>query len=336
MTDSSLYSTIIKKKNSDIFCNNCGKTGHQFKSCIDSITSIGLINIHIDDHYNIPRELIEDIYDSIVDDENNTNRTGIRYNDKFDASIFNAFKDSICFTMVRRKYTLGYIEFIRGRYKINNIDGLIYLFEQMTKDEIDMIGDANDFDDLWNDLWIEKDVSASFVNEHKISKEKFNKLKYINHTSEYFNLAFYLDNVTPSWEFPEWGFPKGRRNGIETNLDCGIREFIEETGVKPSDFVVAKKLQPIEEEFIGTNGIKYKHIYFLSVSKNKIDLLVDKENKHQFSEIGDIGSFDYTVANGIIRPYHTSKKAVLSQCYTYVINKLIEAINNPSKTKFEE
>jgi hypothetical protein len=32
---------IRKKK---LFCNNCGKYGHNFPSCKDPITSIGIIN----------------------------------------------------------------------------------------------------------------------------------------------------------------------------------------------------------------------------------------------------------------------------------------------------
>jgi len=105
--------------------------------------------------------------------------------------------------------------------------------------------------------------------------------------------------------------------------------------MKRDDFIVAESLTPIEEEFIGTNGVKYKHIYYIAVDKKSAPLSINKKNKHQISEIGDIGSFDYNTASGLIRPYHTTRKIVLSNCYMYVINKLIEAINNPEKIKFE-
>jgi len=188
MTDLSLYSTIIKKKNSESFCSNCGNHGHIYKACPDPIISIGIICVNIKNQHSIPFELLNDAYTSIINDTGKIKSNGIRYKDRIDATIYNAFKDSISFTLIRRKYTLGYIEFIRGRYKINNIDGLIYLFEQMTRDEINMIREAKGFDVLWNDLWVEKDVSTAFINEYKMSKEKFNKLKNIKSGAEYFNL----------------------------------------------------------------------------------------------------------------------------------------------------
>ena len=36
------------------------------------------------------------------------------------------------------------------------------------------------------------------------------------------------------YESPEWGFPKGRRNMHESDLDCAKREFEEETGIDES------------------------------------------------------------------------------------------------------
>jgi 8-oxo-dGTP pyrophosphatase MutT (NUDIX family) len=37
-----------------------------------------------------------------------------------------------------------------------------------------------------------------------------------------------------SWEEPEWGFPKGRRDTQESDWVCALREFKEETG-QPSN-----------------------------------------------------------------------------------------------------
>ena len=36
--------------------------------------------------------------------------------------------------------------------------------------------------------------------------------------------------ASTTWDTPEWGFPKGRRNYQENDLTCGLREFEEETG----------------------------------------------------------------------------------------------------------
>ena len=62
------------------------------------------------------------------------------------------FKNNIKFLLIRRKHTLNYIEFLRGRYEIDDINSLVHLLELMTPDELDFIK-SNDFDTLWLDLW---------------------------------------------------------------------------------------------------------------------------------------------------------------------------------------
>ena len=66
--------------------------------------------------------------------------SGIKCDTLENIRTFCKYKNSIKFLMIRRKNTLGYIEFIRGRYNIDNIDGIIFLFRQMTPLEIKKIG----------------------------------------------------------------------------------------------------------------------------------------------------------------------------------------------------
>lgn len=37
-------------------------------------------------------------------------------------------------------------------------------------------------------------------------------------------------NEEETWEYPGWGFPKGRRNYLEGEYECAVRETVEETG----------------------------------------------------------------------------------------------------------
>ena len=39
-------------------------------------------------------------------------------------------------------------------------------------------------------------------------------------------------NKNSNWIEPEWEVPKGRRNLNESDIDCALREFTEETGYK--------------------------------------------------------------------------------------------------------
>jgi ADP-ribose pyrophosphatase YjhB (NUDIX family) len=61
---------------------------------------------------------------------------------------------------------------------------------------------------------------------------------------------------------PEWGFPKGRRNRCgETGLECALRELQEETGIHRSRIEIAPG-KPFEEVFTGSNGVRYRHVYY--------------------------------------------------------------------------
>ena len=85
--------------------------------------------------------------------------------------------DNIQFLMVQRKHSLGYLEFMRGRYTLENQDSVIYLLEQMTPDEIKNIN-SNDFDILWNSLWDLNNIrNKNHHKEYAQSKQKFYQIK---------------------------------------------------------------------------------------------------------------------------------------------------------------
>lgn len=309
----------------DLYCINCGKNGHIFKSCKEPITSYGviLVSLNLDDL--LKNKLITELnVNCIIDKILNMNEDiGIVINDFTDIELFCEIKNCIKFLLIRRKHTLGFLEFVRGRYNIDNIDGIIFLFKQMTPEEINKIKLWH-FDELWDDVWGENKHKLSYQTEYALSKDKFNKLK--NEDNGFLNLDFYIENVTPSWEFAEWGFPKGRRNINEEDMSCAIREFKEESGYDETDFLLLDKIQPIEEVLIGTNGINYKHIYYISISMSNKIPSINEKNINQIHEIGDIMYFTYEEAIKIIRPYHTERQKLLTQLYIHVMNSLINSI----------
>ena len=223
--------------------------------------------------------------------------------------LFSIIKNSVKFLLIQRKHTLGFLEFIRGRYNIDNVEGIIFLFKQMTPDEIERIKN-NTFDELWNFVWGNKN-RVNFQNEYIMSKDKFNKLKNENNGS--LSLNFYIDNIEPSWSYAEWGFPKGRRNNKEEDLECAIREFQEESNYNPEDYVVIDYINPLIESLIGTNGINYRHVYYIGMAINKKDPVIDNTNQIQSCEIGDIRYFTYEEAINIIRDYHTDRQKLLTK-----------------------
>ena len=307
------------------YCVNCGGSGHSLKNCSDAITSYGviLVSIEIDDQFNekIKNELANLKCEILGIKKNSDDVTGINIDSYSDIKLFCEFKNYVKFLLIRRKHTLGFLEFIRGRYNIDNVDGIIYLFKQMTPYEINNIKNHS-FDELWNEIWGNNKHKKQFNNEYGASKEKFNKLK--NKDNGSLPLNFYIENVTPIWEYPEWGFPKGRRNHQESNKDCAIREFKEETGLIDGDFLILDNIEPIEENFIGTNGINYKHVYYLAVPvKHKIPS-IEINNHTQTCEIGDINYYNYEEGIKLIRPYHTARLKIMTCIFINIINIMVK------------
>jgi len=123
--------------------------------------------------------------------------------------LFHTLENRIKFLLIRRKHTLGYIEFIRGRYRVENVEGIIFLFQQMTPEEIKKIGESS-FDELWKEMWNDFGYTQYRQQEYKHSKENFERLKYSNDDEDrYLGLKFYVEQVKPTWSYAEWGFPKG-------------------------------------------------------------------------------------------------------------------------------
>lgn len=274
------------------YCVNCGKSGHIFKNCNEPIISCGIICFKLD---CIPLNKIETFFYNKFINIEDFNYDNINYYNKI-----NFHRNDIKFLMIQRKHSLSYIEFIRGKYDENNHDKVNSMFELMSENEINNIKSL-EFDQLWDTLWKETAKSKTFTKEYNNSKNKFIVLK--NNNS--------FDNIISKYKEPEWGFPKGRRNKYENNYECANREFIEETNL--NDFVQLDRINPIEETFKGTNGVKYKHIYYIAGTEQS-EISYDFDNY----EIGNIGWFSIDEILKLIRPYNKTKINVINQIYFFL------------------
>ena len=164
-----------------------------------------------------------------------------------------------------------------------------------------------------------------YYNEYDNSKYKFNQLRNgIFDKNNIITLDIINNNVNFKWESPEWGFPKGRRNLRETDIKCAIREFEEETGIKSDEYDLIKNIIPIEELFLGTNNIRYKHVYYIAKAKDTIkNVFIDKKNINQISEISNIKWFNFIDGLKNIRNYNVEKKNVLEKINTILIKNKI-------------
>lgn len=307
-------------------CSNCGSMTHSYNKCPNPIYSYGIINILIEKNGKICEDKKNDIVGKYTSDKKNVQfiSNGINYNDMNDIEVFCEYKNCIKFLLVRRKHSLGFYEFIRGRYDIYSPDTITHLFKQMSKEEISRIKTLP-FSKLWDEFWGEPVKNNKILNDYKKSEDKFNKLSI--KSNEYLTLEFYVNNVKPVWDDLEWGFPKGRKNNGERIYDCALREFKEETGIDVKNIQILTDVNPIHEYFIGTNGVKYGNIYYIGMANNLDIPIIDENNKSQSQEISAIGWFTCEEVLKKIRPYHTEKKKLILQIYMHILNN-IPSIDN--------
>jgi 8-oxo-dGTP pyrophosphatase MutT (NUDIX family) len=241
-----------------MFCNNCGEKGHVFKACTQPVLSCGIVLI------NQPKLPVDITTAEIL--------------------------------MIRRKDSMSYAEFMRGKYDPEDHCYVGCLFVNMTLQEQTAIC-CEPFDTLWRQLWGDDYSSPEYVQ----SKERFHQV----------NRDVMMRVYLSTFKEPEWGFPKGRRVRCETDLECAIREFNEETNVPREAYTILNGIR-LEETFLGLNAIQYKHVYFVAMLTSPG--LVNVHQKMTFMqrrEISAIGWKTFRECRGYIRPHHIEREGML-------------------------
>ena len=305
----------------DNYCINCNMNGHYYYNCKKPSLSSGIIAVRLKSTH------IECCENHSSEEES---------------------KKELQFLMVKRKHTFGFIDFVRGKYSVNDKKHLLGMINEMTIVEKRKIK-TDTFDELWQYLWginantgthDARGKKQSYDNEKKHSENKLNTLKmgvYLEKTN--YNLENLINESSTNWSESEWEFPKGRKNISETDIECAFREFREETGINNNNLKLIRNLLPYEETFIGSNYESYKNKYFVCIENscyNKQNNVVitdsegniiktrmptsllksEREQMFDKNEISDVQWFSYSVCLQKIRPYNKEK------------TRMLESINN--------
>lgn len=243
-----------------MYCNNCGGKGHLFRTCRDPVLSCGILLL--------------------------------------DSPVLPACPDDVRILMIRRKDSMSFAEFMRGKYDPNDEPYVATLIKNMTLKE--QAGIASEpFEVLWKQLWGDDRTSSDF----NPSREKFNQLDRVRLMRE--NLSVYTE--------PEWGFPKGRRMRGETDMACAVREFGEETNIPREAYTVLKNIV-FEETFMGLNNVRYRHVYFVALlTQPDLVNLNQRMTPMQRREISGIAWKTMADAEALIRPHHVERLGMLNQ-----------------------
>ena len=144
---------------------------------------------------------------------NNCGKTGHSYNQcskpitSNGIIAFTKINGSIKYLLICRKDTLGYVEFLRGKYPLYNKEYIQNIINEMTvQEKANLL--TKDFDTLWKELW-GNFCGIQYRSEEKNSREKFKTIKEGIHLFDdnFFNLESLIQNSKTSWTEPEWGFP---------------------------------------------------------------------------------------------------------------------------------
>jgi 8-oxo-dGTP pyrophosphatase MutT (NUDIX family) len=307
------YQIKIPTNKKEVICINCGKKGHIYKKCRFPIMSYGIICIQFPININKCMEYCSGKRDDkFYKIQEKLKLITPKFIDKYLRYLF-----------IQRRNSLSMIEFIRGKYKINDIEYLNDTFYLMPNNEKEELM-TNSFDDLWKSIW-NNNNNHSFMSEYEDSKKKYETLKKGTEIDVYnLKIKISLDNLIKNnksnYHDQEWGLPKGRRNLNETDIEAAFREFEEETNIKKIN-VDQMNIHPFNELFMGSNKTRYKHKYYMGQIKKKIKLEISTDN----NEVRNIQWFTANQSFNKIRDYNFEKRMMIKNVH-YILKNMILAI----------
>ena len=222
--------------------------------------------------------------------------------------------------MIQRKDSLSFMEFIRGKYNTSDVTYIKQLISSMTYNEKHLLM-RKQFDDIWNYAWYQNNASnIKHTSEYTESKYKFDYLNTNNVIQ-----SIISNMICMVEQEQEWGFPKGRRKLKESDIDCAVREFCEETRLAKGDIEINDNIVPFEEIFYGTNNVLYKHTYYLAKIKNKnTSIEVDQSCIEQIREVRALQWFDYDEVIKHINSHNVERHQIIEKINDILVKNVVE------------
>lgn len=247
--------------------------------------------------------------------------------------------------LIKKRYSYQYHSFVMAHYK-KDMRYLRYLFNNMSfSEKIDIL--SCEFSSIWRRIWLNNperffnlaDIYRSYNSQEFPVKDKFSDVeihKLYHEKKNKFESNFLRDKGAMLQDLIQqstnseilWEIPKGRKDSNnslhETNLDCAIREFYEETSIPSDKYKVLYDVEPIIDSFIDNSTI-YKTVYY-AAKLIDYDYVphINFKNFEQISEIEQIKWVSITEIRFFKLQVHAYNR--LHQLYTRII-KLFKKSN---------
>jgi 8-oxo-dGTP pyrophosphatase MutT (NUDIX family) len=218
------------------------------------------------------------------------------------------------FLIYKRRDSYGYMDFLRGKW--DTYTHAERLFSLMSEEEKSRLLEY-DFDELWEDLWVNKINNNIYTHVRSSARTKFISIKS--------SISHLIKSTSCMRPESMWGFPKGKKNIDEDDLMCAKREFHEETTIDVSCIDVCPA-SPYKEYYRGNNNQSYATFYYLAftpkiivpeyrTTMNCIRTLTISE------EAEEIRWVLYKDAIEVLSP---SRRAILKKVMVYLAKKMHE------------
>lgn len=233
----------------------------------------------------------------------------------FGIICYKVFNKEIKYIMIQRKDSLSFMEFVRGKYNYDDYVYIKQLIEYMADSEKSMILNSS-FEQIWNYTWCQvPQTPFKHTKEYLDSKSKFEYILNNNHLKSLLTVKNIKDNDTEQ----EWGFPKGRKKLRESDIDCALREFCEETQLCKDDIIINKEISPFQEIFFGTNNILYKHVYYIAnITNDNAELVIDNSCIEQVREIRALKWFSYNEVLKHIKNHNIERIKIFKKAHSII------------------
>lgn len=214
--------------------------------------------------------------------------------------------------LIKKRYSYHFLSFVMGFYKKNDNKYIKHLFDNMSfSEKIDILG--MQFSQMWYRIWLNNpekyynitDVykNTDFANhpiKNKYSNAEIYKLFFQKKSRfennflkdkglKLRNMILQSNDAEILWEMPKGGKQSiiGKPFSSESNIDCAMREFYEETSIENDKYKILYDIAPLIDSFVD-NDTNYKTVYYIATLYPQYQDLTPKIDFKNFEQITEV------------------------------------------------